>query len=660
MSLPLPVSAAIDVQTAFRDVDRRLLSLERTGRTAGGVSQIELDRIVRGLRDEIGATGRKANFLDFNDVFRASGPAHEIGYVPDPGSTVGSTRFLCENATWATPSMSAAGGWIDTGVSVELITPSDRVGIGISATARKLSVSQSLGPSVVGVLFLQDGTQFEEFHVNITAGSYNPLVLANDHAIIFSNGTVGTGSFLIAPWSSTGFGLRVTSTGLVGINCNPVNGLQLASATADATSARIQAQNTNAGSAVAPTLATIELKNDLNCSVYLSMFSSGSTGSVRWGVPLANYAELASFTSTNGLIIGTNPAAPLLFGTNNVERVRILSTGFVGVHTSTPSVPLEVSSVNAPGAAGTGCLIISGSVNKERLEIISVGAAPAPTVQALGGGGTVAAPTQTLAGTTMLQVGGSGYDNTNARIVGNLALIGFVAAENLTTAARGAYISLQTVATGTTTPRVEVMRVQDGNVGIGTTTYGAGKVTLALGNATTDPTVAISGVTHFSNSARARVFGVYGNMGMGGNLKKYDGTTPGNAAGGADTDLLSYTIKANSMAAVGDGVLVRSWFFLANNGNTKTLKWKVGAGATTSILTGVYTNVWAAVAIQLHRTGTNTESSYISVLVGSPTLSMVSVGHTEVTTSDIVIKFQGAGTAANDIQQVHMIVECVG
>jgi hypothetical protein len=37
----------------------------------------------------------------------ASGASHAAGIVPDPGATAGSTRYLCENATWATP---AAGG----------------------------------------------------------------------------------------------------------------------------------------------------------------------------------------------------------------------------------------------------------------------------------------------------------------------------------------------------------------------------------------------------------------------------------------------------------------------------------------------------------------------------------------------------------------------
>lgn len=41
-------------------------------------------------------------------VFGASGASHAAGGVPDPGSTAGTTRFLREDATWATPAGSGS------------------------------------------------------------------------------------------------------------------------------------------------------------------------------------------------------------------------------------------------------------------------------------------------------------------------------------------------------------------------------------------------------------------------------------------------------------------------------------------------------------------------------------------------------------------------
>lgn len=52
----------------------------------------------------------KTDYWDTTD-FVASGASHAHGLVPDPGASAGSTRFLCENATWATP---GGGGTVTT------------------------------------------------------------------------------------------------------------------------------------------------------------------------------------------------------------------------------------------------------------------------------------------------------------------------------------------------------------------------------------------------------------------------------------------------------------------------------------------------------------------------------------------------------------------
>lgn len=43
-------------------------------------------------------------------VFVASGASHAAGAVPDPGATAGTTRFLREDATWATPAGGSSSG----------------------------------------------------------------------------------------------------------------------------------------------------------------------------------------------------------------------------------------------------------------------------------------------------------------------------------------------------------------------------------------------------------------------------------------------------------------------------------------------------------------------------------------------------------------------
>ena len=65
-----------------------------------------------------GSTSASFRFLAAADlvgtVFGASGSAHSVGAVPDPGATAGTTRYLREDATWAVP----AGGSVTTQMSI--------------------------------------------------------------------------------------------------------------------------------------------------------------------------------------------------------------------------------------------------------------------------------------------------------------------------------------------------------------------------------------------------------------------------------------------------------------------------------------------------------------------------------------------------------------
>ena len=45
----------------------------------------------------------------------------------------------------------------------------------------------------------------------------------------------------------------------------------------------------------------------------------------RYSLTLGGWSELTAFSTTNGLVIGTQDGAPIVFGTNNAERARISS-----------------------------------------------------------------------------------------------------------------------------------------------------------------------------------------------------------------------------------------------------------------------------------------------------------------------------------------------
>jgi hypothetical protein len=88
--------------------------------------------------------------------------------------------------------------------------------------------------------------------------------------------------------------------------------------------------------------------------------------------------------------------------------------------------------------------------------------------------GTLASPTSVLSNDALTGIGGRGYSAT-AFTTGSSAFIGIFAAENFTDTAQGAYITFETVPTGSTT-RAERMRIdssgntQINSIAAGTTT----------------------------------------------------------------------------------------------------------------------------------------------------------------------------------------------
>jgi len=90
------------------------------------------------------------------------------------------------------------------------------VGIGGSVGTNKLQVTTD-AQGTDGVAIIQ-GSQYLHIRPNMSSGANNGITQAGDTGIIFTNGTQNTGAFIIAPWASGTSGIRITSTGSVGIN----------------------------------------------------------------------------------------------------------------------------------------------------------------------------------------------------------------------------------------------------------------------------------------------------------------------------------------------------------------------------------------------------------------------------------------------------------
>lgn len=121
------------------------------------------------------------------------------------------------------------------------IDSSGSMGIGTTNLGgSSLTVVGQTGSNGYGELLLYAGSGGPWTRVlsNILGGNYNPLAASGDHAIIFSNGTAGTGSLLIAPWSASSAGLKMASNGNVtitgsGTTCTIGNGTGTTSCTSD-------------------------------------------------------------------------------------------------------------------------------------------------------------------------------------------------------------------------------------------------------------------------------------------------------------------------------------------------------------------------------------------------------------------------------------------
>jgi len=82
-----------------------------------------------------------------------------------------------------------------------------------------------------GIRITGSGTRRIDFVPNLGAGGWNPLSQAGDFGLIFTEGTSGTGNFVIGPWSASAHGIRITAAGNVGIGTvSPGQRLQVGAA----------------------------------------------------------------------------------------------------------------------------------------------------------------------------------------------------------------------------------------------------------------------------------------------------------------------------------------------------------------------------------------------------------------------------------------------
>ena len=171
------------------------------------------------------------------------------------------------------------------------------VGIGTTGPANRLVVTTSTAnDGIMGT----DGTRWMKLlGGTVATGSFNGIVQANDNAIIYSGGTLGTGAFTIAPWASGTSGFRMDNNGNVGIGISApaqalhVVGTERVSTLASGASGAILTSNTN---------------GDIGKTNFSGNANQVLLGNNTFGAVPTNTAW--SLTGGNTLTGGTLPASP--------------------------------------------------------------------------------------------------------------------------------------------------------------------------------------------------------------------------------------------------------------------------------------------------------------------------------------------------------------
>jgi hypothetical protein len=420
-----------------------------------------------------------------------------------------------------------------------------------AATTANLNATYSNGVGGVGATLTNAGTQ-AAFVVDGYTASLNDRILVKDMTTAAYNGiytvttlgsgstnwvltratdfnTVGSGPNYIETgaavfiqggtvWGSTSW--VMTTTGSITVGTTSLNWTQ----TSSSGNITVSAPITKTGNTIGLSTVTVPYGGTGQTTLQqYSVLLGNGTGNVAYAAPnTTGYALLSTGASSNpafgqlSLTAGVTGTLPV--GNGGTGTATAFTSGSVvfagasgvytqdnakffwdntnyrlGLNTATPQTTLTIVSntqTTTPTGtlpSGTDLYIVGANSANTRITQDAYGTGNYPVYTGRSARGTAASPTATQSGDFLAQFSGRGYGATGfaSNSTGYFAVS---AAENFTDTAQGAYASVFTTATGSTTATEAFRFGSAGQLGIGGATYGTSGYVLTSGGASAAPT----------------------------------------------------------------------------------------------------------------------------------------------------------------------------
>jgi hypothetical protein len=246
--------------------------------------------------------------------------------TPDEGGEIQFARAL-DNATAFTVDCYGSGSSpnlriFGTTGQVATITAAGNVGIGTSSPSAPLEINGGGSIDANPDMRVSGSSGYIDIHNSLSGGGYNGIVSSGDKAFIFSDGTSGTGNLVIAPWAANASGIRINSSGNVGIcKSSPTTALDVnGTVTATAFSGPLTGNVTGNVTGTATTATTVS-----NGAITAEKLDGSQSGPA----PIYGIRAWVSFDmtrDTSGTVTTANTNR-FIYGSGNVSSVKKTATG---------------------------------------------------------------------------------------------------------------------------------------------------------------------------------------------------------------------------------------------------------------------------------------------------------------------------------------------